>query len=111
VVFREVLCDGKTILADEQKAVAVFIGLHLVTGADPASFLGFLRLIGIEIARTKGFSELVLMQRQAFDDYLRHLRIRMEGSATLVCKRPYKLPHAIDIGLRGLFLHTILTEH
>jgi hypothetical protein len=63
VVFGEVLSDGEAILTDEQQAMAIFISLHLVTCADPTSFLGFLRLVGVEIARTEGFAEFVLMQR------------------------------------------------
>jgi hypothetical protein len=63
MILREVLRDGKAILTDEQEAVAVLIGLHLIAGADPASFFGLLGLIGIEIAWTEGFPKLVLMQR------------------------------------------------
>jgi hypothetical protein len=63
MVFGEVLSYGEAILADEQQAMAVFISLHLITSANPASFLGFLCLVRVEIARTQGFAEFVLMQR------------------------------------------------
>jgi hypothetical protein len=43
--------------------VAVFIGLHLIAGADPASVLDLLRFVRIEIAGAERFTELVLMQR------------------------------------------------
>jgi hypothetical protein len=63
MILRKVLCDRKAVLADEQEAVAVFIRLHLVAGADPASLLNLLRLVRIEITRAERFAELILMQR------------------------------------------------
>jgi hypothetical protein len=63
VVLRKVFCDWQAVIADEQQAVAVLIRLHFITGADPASVFGLLSLIGIEIAWTERFPELVLMQR------------------------------------------------
>jgi hypothetical protein len=54
--LQEVLCDGKAIVADEQEGSGSIYRSASRHGRRSASFLDLVRLIRIEIARTKGLN-------------------------------------------------------
>lgn len=104
VIFRQVLRDRHALLVYEQEAVAVFVDLHFVAGADPAPELRLGLLVLVEVARTERLAELIHMGRQALDHGLRDGRGRMKGRPALLRETLCELPHLVETGL-GWFRH------
>jgi hypothetical protein len=57
--------------------MTVFVGLHLVTGADPTPQFGLSLLVWIKITRTERLAHFFNMPRQSFDDDFRHSAVWM----------------------------------
>src|SRR5262249_12022673 len=79
------LRDRQSLRRDEQQTVTVFVSLHFITGADPASamLLQFFLLVGVEVARTQRLAEYVEVQGEPLDDRVADIRLRVARRASL----------------------------
>src|SRR5947207_1764695 len=53
----QILGNRKSLLVHEEQAVAIFVDLHVIAGADPGAVLDFFFLAGIEPAGTKRLAQ------------------------------------------------------
>jgi hypothetical protein len=78
---RQVLGNRESLFVHKEQAVAIFVDLHVIAGADPGAVLNFFFLARVEPARTERFAQGVDIVGQAQYHGLRDLWIRMGRSA------------------------------
>src|SRR5262249_33992907 len=105
VVFGQVLGDGKAFAVHEQQAVAVFVDLHVITGADPSAMLDFFVLVRIKAARAERFAQSFMVAGQAQDNHLGHLMIGVGSGSGLFAVFLHEFAHFLDGSFTGLFTH------
>jgi hypothetical protein len=84
VAFGKVFGDRHPVFSDKEQAVAVFVDLHFVAGADPAPQLGFGLFVLVEIAGAQRLAEFIDMHGQTFDDRLGHGGVGMHSGPALL---------------------------
>ena len=106
MIFRQVLGNRHAVLPDEEQAMAIFIDLHLVAGAHPASQLGFGLLVRIKVARAEGFAQFVHVGGKAQHDRISDGLIRVHGRAAFLGEAFHILPHFFE-ALFARFTHSV----
>jgi len=81
MVFGQILRDGKTFRVYEQQAVAIFVDLHVITGADPRAMFDLFLLVRIKAAGTQRFAEGVHVVCQPEHNRLSDFLVRMSKRA------------------------------
>ncbi len=80
MIFGQVLGNGQTGAVHKQKAVAVFVNLHVITGADPGAMFDLLGLVRIEAARAERLAQGLMVVRQSKDHRFCHFGSLLLGS-------------------------------
>lgn len=85
MVRGQILRDRLAVAIHEEQAMAVFVDLHVITGADPGPVPDLFLHTWIETARTEGATESIEISGEPLYYRVWNLTIRVVGSARLLC--------------------------
>src|SRR4029453_9622676 len=109
MIVWQMLCNREAFGGHKQQTMAVFVDLHLVTGTDPATQLGFRSLVRIKITGTERLAHFFDVSRQPLHHHIRHAVVRMQIGPGLFGKLLRIGTHFAKVLLTGL-VHGVLSS-
>src|SRR4029453_10336892 len=109
MIVWQMLCNREAFGVHKQQTMAVFVDLHLVTGTDPATQLGFRSLVRIKITGTERLAHFFDVSRQPLHHHIRHAVVRMQIGPGLFGKLLRIGTHFAKVFLTGL-VHGVLSS-